>query len=170
MRKRALNAFKVLVLFLGMALTLAVLAQDFDWKRGKLERLAPLIGTYRYAEVFADPEVADALEALLPPATLPVVRRNLQTMAPIDFIAGHLVLSGNRAHYGGEEMAWVWLSIYDGTAKVVLLHEGTLALFAVAERYEYLPLPLRSMVAAPPPDALYQPPAGLRWSAGANSK
>ncbi len=153
-----------------MALALAGRAQDVDWKHGKLARLTPLIGTYRYDDVFSDPEVAGALAALLPPTTLPVLRENLQTMAPIDFIAGHLVLSGNRAHYGGEEMASMWLSVYDGTVKVLLLHEGTRTLFAMAERYEYLPLPLRSMVAAPPPDALYRPPPGLRWIGSLNSR
>ena len=153
-----------------MVLALAGRAQEVDWKHGKLERLTPLVGTYRYDEVLSDPEVAGALTELLPSATLPVLHRNLQVMAPIDFIAGHLVLSGNRAHYGGEEMAWVWLSVHDGTVKVVLLHEGALTLFAVAERYEYLPLPLRSMIAAPPPDKLYQPPPGLRWTGRMNSK
>lgn len=153
----------VLIVCCALGLSLVARAQDLDWKRGKLERLAPLIGTYRQDEVLTDPDVADALAALLPADTLPVVRRNLQVAAPIDFIAGHLVLSGNRAHHGGEEMAWVWLSIYDGSAKVILLHEGVLSLFAVAERYEYLPLPLRSQAAAPSPAALYEPPPGLRW-------
>lgn len=147
----------------GFALALLATAQGVDWKRGKLERLAPLIGTYRHDVVLADPDVADALASLLPAETLPVVRQNLQVAAPIDFIAGHLVLSGNGPHQGGEEMAWVWLSIYDGSAKVILLHEGVLSLFAVAERYEYLPLPIRSQAAAPPPDALYRPPPGLHW-------
>jgi len=151
-------------------LSLAAHAQELDWKHGKLARLAPLIGTYRQDKVLADPDVAGALVALLPPETLPTVGQNLQVAAPIDFIAGHLVLSGNRAHRGGEEMASVWLSVYDGTAKVLLLHEGTLTLFAVAERYEYLPLALRSMAAAPPPDALYEPPPGLHWSGRANGE
>lgn len=155
---------------MSCSLTLALLAhaQDIDWKRGKLERLSPLIGTYHQDKVFADPEVARALAALLPPDTLPLVRQNLEVAAPIDFISGHLVLSGNRAHHGGEEMAWVWLSVYDGSAKVILLHQGVLALFAVAERYEYLPISLRSMVAAPPLETLYQLPPGLRWNGQPN--
>jgi hypothetical protein len=150
-----------------LTLALAAPAQELDWKHGKLGRLSPLIGTYEYEKVLTDPDVVDALATLLPPEILPVVRENLEVAASIDFIAGHLVLSGNRAHYGGEEMAWVWLSIYDGTAKVVLLHEGVLTLFAVAERYEYLPIDLRRMVAAPPLEALYQVPPGLQWRGSA---
>ena len=146
-----------------MALGTPAVAQEVDWKHGRLERLTPLIGTYRHDAVFADLDVAGALAAIVSPETLRVVRRNLQVAAPIEFIAGHLVLSGNRPHYGGEETASVWLSIYDGSAKVVLLHDGVLALYAEAERYEYLPLPLRSLIAAPPPTSLYQPPSHLRW-------
>lgn len=159
----ALNAVRLLIVSCGLALALAAAAQDLDWKHGKLGRLAPLIGTYQRDEVLGDPAVARALAALLPPETLPVVRENLDVFAPIDFISGHLVLSGNRAHYGGEEMAWVWLSIYDGSAKVILLHDGTLTLFAVAQRYEYLPIALRRMVAAPPLEALYRLPPGVHW-------
>ena len=158
-----MNAVRFLLVTFCLTLALAAAAQEIDWKHGKLGRLSPLIGTYEYEKVLTDPDVVDALATLLPPELLPVVRENLEVAASIDFIAGHLVLSGNRAHYGGEEMAWVWLSVYDGTAKVVLLHEGVLTLFAVAERYEYLPIDLRRMVAAPPLEALYQVPPGLQW-------
>ena len=146
-----------------LALALPAAAREIDWKHGKLGRLAPLIGTYEHEKVLNDPDVVDALTTLLPAEILPVVRENLEVAASIDFIAGHLVLSGNRAHHGGEEMVWVWLSVYDGTAKVVLLHEGVLTLFAAAERYDYLPIDLRRLVAAPPLEALYQLPPGLQW-------
>jgi hypothetical protein len=162
-RFRAMKAIPALATCCGLALSLVAPAEGLDWKRGKLERLAPLIGTYQIDQVFADPDVAHALAVLLPPEILPLVRQNLQTFAPIDFISGHLVLSGNRAHYGGEEMASVWLSVYDGTAKVILLHAGVTTLYATAERYEYLPIALRSTVASPPLATLYQPPAALRW-------
>lgn len=158
-----MNAVRLLIVSIGLTLALPAAAQEVDWKHGKLGRLSPLIGTYEHEKVLTDPDVVDALTTLLPPEILPVVRENLEVAASIDFIAGHLVLSGNRAHHGGEEMVWVWLSVYDGSAKVVLLHEGVRTLFAAAERYDYLPIDLRRMVAAPPLEALYQLPPGLQW-------
>ena len=163
MRSRALNAIRVVLLGCAITLGTPAVAQELDWKNGRLGRLTPLIGTYRHDTVFADPDVAGALAQVVSAQTLSTVRRNLQVHAPIEFIAGHLVLSGNRPHYGDSETASVWLSVYDASAKIVLLHDGVLALYAAADRYEYLPISLRSFVAAPPPASLYEPPPQLRW-------
>ena len=158
-----MNAIRVVLVGCAFTLCMPAVAQELDWKNGRLGRLTPLIGTYRHDAVFADPDVDAALAAILPQGLLSVVRRNLQVAAPIEFIAGHLVLSGNRPHHGDSDTASVWLSVYDASAKVVLLRDGELELYAAADRYEYLPLPLRSLIAAPPATSLYQPPPRLHW-------
>lgn len=158
-----MNAVRVILVGCALVLGAPAVAQELDWKNGRLSRLTPLIGSYHHDVVFADAEVAGELAKVVSPETLKIVRRNLEVSAPIEFIAGHLVLSGNRPHHGDTDTASVWLSVYDASAKVVLLHDGELELYAAAERYEYLPLPLRSLIAAPPPTSLYQPPPYVRW-------
>lgn len=137
-------------------------AEELDWKKGRLEHLAPLIGTYRLDDVLADPDVVNALGAVLSPQELVVMRENLGIAGPIDFIEGYLVLSGNRPHHSGEDMAWLWLKIYDGRAHVILQRGGVYHLYSGEGVYHYLPLGLRRIVAAPL-DVLYQPPQGLVW-------
>lgn len=138
-------------------------AEDLDWKKGRLEHLAPLIGTYRLDDVLTDPAVVKALSDLLSPGELAAMRENLGVAGPMDFTDGYLVLSGNRPHHGGEDMAWVWIRIYDGTAHVILQQGGIYHLYSRESNYSYLPLGLRRVLAVPL-DALYQPPQGLVWT------
>ncbi len=139
-------------------------AEEVDWKRGELEHLAPVIGTYRHGEVLADAVVQAALAALMPPEAISALIENLGVVGSIDFIDGHLVLSGNRPHHGGEDTAALWIKIYDGTVRVILQQGGDVTLYAVVERFEYLPLALRAALAVPsgavPRTA---PPDGVTW-------
>lgn len=142
----------------------AARAEEVDWKRGVLGHLAPLIGTYRYDEVLEDPQVRAALGALLPAPALAVLPRNLGVAGPIDFIDGHLVLSGNRPHRGGEDAASVWIKIYDGAVMVVLLQGGKTTLYTEERTYSYLPIQLRAALAAPFVSPLVAaPPPGVTW-------
>jgi len=127
-------SIRMLVLLIATAFALPVSAEEVDWKKGVLEHLAPAIGTYRYDRVLADPQVQKALRTLLPAQDVAVLERNLQVVVPIDFIDGHLVLSGNRAHHGGEETAMVWLKVYDGSAHVVLQQGGRTTLYSQAAK------------------------------------
>lgn len=151
--------FCVLIIFHTAPPVLA----DTDWKEGKLAHLAPLIGTYNYEDVFADPVVEDTLADILPRDMHDILHRNLDARAPIDFISGYLVLSGNRAHAGGEEMAAVWIRIYDASALVVLTRGGKNTLFTRATRYSWLPVTLRRYLAAFDIQQLSQPPEDLEW-------
>ncbi len=139
-------------------------AEDSDWKKGKLERLSPTIGTYHYQQVLEDPDVQVTLKDRLSPDALAALKVNLQVAAPIDFIDGYLVLSGNRPHYGGEDSAMVWVKIYDGTVDIVLQQGGKTTLYSKAQRYEYLPGDLRARLAAPPAKMPWQAlPPDVIW-------
>lgn len=138
-------------------------AEELDAKTGKLGHLAPLIGTYRLDDVLQDDNVRAALSTLLPAATLTVLEDNLGVAGPIDFIEGHLVLSGNKPHYGLEETAQLWVRLYDGKVNVVLRERGAVTLYAAESQYDYLPLTLRQGLAAPAVPALRNPPAGVTW-------
>ena len=138
-------------------------AEDVAWKGGKLANLAPTIGTYQYDEVLGDARVRQAVEALLPEAERASLKNNLGVRAPIDFIKGYLVLSGNAPHRGGEENASVWINIYDGKVYVALLRHGKWTLYANEAQFGYLPLQLRNTVADRSMGGPQQPPADVRW-------
>lgn len=139
-------------------------AEEVDWKKGKLEHLAPTIGTYRLDEVLSDPYVDATLAAMLSAEARAVLTENLQVAGPIDFIGGFLVLSGNRPHYGTEETAVVWISIYDGTTYVILQRYGKFTLYAKTAEFYYLPIQLRAKLALPLEDIPWrEPPPGVTW-------
>lgn len=137
-------------------------AQDVDWKKGKLANLAPTIGTYRYAEVLGDPAVKQSIEELLPNAARATLEKNLETSAPIDFVDGYLVLSGNAPHGGGEESALLWIKIYDGKIHVALQQDRKWTLYANEAKFEYLPRQLRMTIADRSMGGPSQP-ADVRW-------
>lgn len=139
-------------------------AEEVDWKKGKLEHLAPTIGTYRIDEVLGDAAVQAALAALLPPDAMAALTTNLGVVGPVDFIGGHLVLTGNRPHHGDADTAAVWIKIYDGTVRVILQRGGDVTLYAAAERFEYLPVQLRAALATPSGAVPRRaPPDGVTW-------
>ncbi len=70
-------------------------AQDVDWKKGKLGRLVGLIGTYNDDAVLDDPQVKQAM-TLVVGKDVGLLKENLATRGPIDFIDGNLVLAGLR--------------------------------------------------------------------------
>jgi hypothetical protein len=138
----------------------AVRAEEIDWKQGKLQHLARVIGTYTYQPVLGDPAVAAALRGLAGD-DVEIIIDNLQVAAPIDFIAGHLVLRGLAPHQGGREEATVWVKIYDGTVRAALLHAGAMKLFAPDRRYEYIPRELRNFLRPRVPERGL--PSGVEW-------
>jgi hypothetical protein len=154
---------------LGCVLAIAILAaapvaeaEGIDWKKGALQHLAPLIGTYDYEVVLEDPAVHAALSRLAG-AQLDRIVANLQTRGTIDFIDGHLVLTGLAPHRGGEEEATVWIRIYDGEVRAALLHAGTMTLFAAERHFHYLPKLLRAFLVPRDAKAFDAPPPGLIW-------
>lgn len=158
-------SIRALALLVATAFALPTAAEEVDWKKGDLEHLAPAIGTYRYDQILADPQVQKALQTLLPTDGFDVLERNLQVVAPIDFIDGHLVLSGNRAHHGGEDTAMVWLKVYDGSAHVVLQQGGRTTLYSEAAKYAYLPLQLRRILTTPLERVSWrEPPDDVVWT------
>jgi hypothetical protein len=87
-------------------------AEDIDLKKGKLERLAPCIGTYKYEQVLNDPDVAQSLNKVTSVDKFRTIRENMEVRGPIDFEDGNLVLRGNRPHQGMTELAIVEIEIY----------------------------------------------------------
>lgn len=146
------------------SLCLSLPAQAIDMKKGKLGHLSKFIGTDEVEKVVDDPEVRKSLTAVMPGSKIPELKNNLQVRGPIDFIDGNLVLNGNAPHAGDTDTASVWLSVYDGKARVVLQSRGKMTLYAKDGDYGYLPLSMRAHIAvAKGRMQLDSPPAFLDW-------
>jgi len=106
-----------------IVLCAATSAQDIDWKKGKLGHLIRLIGTYDNDALLGDPQVKQALAQVVG-KDVRLLKENLAVRGPIDFIDGDLVLTGLAPHMGGVEEATLWVKVYDGSVRAVIMHEG----------------------------------------------
>lgn len=137
-------------------------AQDVDWKKGKLGRLVGLIGTYNYDALLDDPQVVQATK-LVVGKDVGLLKENLATRGPIDFIDGNLVLAGLAPHMGGAEEAAIWVKVYDGSVRAVIMHQGKVTIYAKDMQYDHLPAQFRGYVRNLLDPTSEQEPPGLRW-------
>jgi hypothetical protein len=157
---------------IAVALTIAAIlvvlsaptsAQDVDWKKGKLGDLARLIGTYNNDALLNDPQVKQAMTLVLG-KDVGLLKQNLATRGPIDFIDGNLVITGQAPPMGGAEEAALWVKVYDGSVRAVIMHQGKVTIYAKDMQYDHLPGELRSYVRNLfDPGHELDPPPGLHW-------
>ncbi|MEO5338458.1 MAG: hypothetical protein H7841_16455 [Magnetospirillum sp. WYHS-4] len=119
---------------------------DTDYKAGTLGRLARHIGTYRYDDVFKDPDVEATLNGLMPAKEKAVLRENLKVMAPIAFSGTHMVLSGNKPHAGTTDTAVVAIRLVDGTIHAAVMHDGKVFQYRDKRDHETTPDAIRDFV------------------------
>ena len=144
-------------------LSAVTFAQDIDWKQGKLGRLIGLIGTYNNDALLNDPQVGEALTHVVG-MDVGLLKRNLATRGPIDFIDGYLVLTGLAPHMGGSEEATLWVKVYDASVCAAVLHAGKVTIYAKDSQYDHLPRPFRNYVRnLLDPEYDIEPPPGIRW-------
>jgi hypothetical protein len=137
-------------------------AQDVDWKKGKLWHLVRLIGTYNNDALLDDAQVKQAM-SLVVGKDVGLLKDNLATRGPIDFIDGNLVLTGLAPHMGGTEEAALWVKVYDGLVRAVIMHHGKVTIYATDMRYDHLPGQLRSYVRNLLDPSFELEPPGLHW-------
>lgn len=145
MRRSISIAVTLIVAEILFVLSAPTSAQDIDWKKGKLAHLVRVIGTYCNDAVLDDPQVKQAM-ALTLGKDVGLLRANLATREPIDFIDGNLVLTGLAPHMGGVEEAALWVKVYDGSVRAVIMHKRKVTIYAKEMRYDYLPAQFRSYV------------------------
>ncbi|HTZ67070.1 MAG TPA: hypothetical protein VMB83_06325 [Roseiarcus sp.] len=138
-------------------------AQDVDWKKGKLGYLVRLIGTYNSDALLDDPQVKQAMR-LVVGKDVGLLKENLAARGPIDFIDGNLVLAGQAPHMGGTEEAALWVKVYDGSARAVIMHQGKVTIYAKELQYYHLPVQFRSYVRnLLDPNYGEELPPGIHW-------
>jgi len=146
-----------------IVLSAAAPAQEIDWKKGKLGHLIKLIGTYDTDALLDDPQVKQALAQVIG-KDVGLLKENLAVRGPIDFIDGDLVLTGLAPHGGHTEEATLWVSVYDGSVRAVIMHEGKVTIYAKENHYDYLPGLFRNYVRnLLDPNYDDEPPPGVRW-------
>jgi hypothetical protein len=161
--KRSLIAVTLTVVAILSFLSDSTSAQDVDWKKGKLGRLAGLIGTYNNDALLDDQQVMQAMRQVVG-KDVGLLKQNLATRGPIDFIDGNLVLAGQAPHMGGDEEAAIWVKVYDGSVRAVIMHQGKVTIYAKDMQYDHLPGELRSYVRNLfDPGHELDPPPGLHW-------
>jgi hypothetical protein len=133
-----------------------------DWKKGKLGHLVRLIGTYNNDALLDDAQVKQAMR-LVVGKDVGLMKDNLATRGPIDFIDGNLVLTGLAPHMGGTEEAPLWVKVYDGSVRAVIMHQGKVTIYATDMRYDHLPGQLRSYVRNLLDPSYELEPPGLHW-------
>ena len=157
--------------WIAVALTIAAIliflsaptsAQDVDWKKGKLGRLVGLIGTYNNDALLDDPQVKQATR-LVVGKDVGLLKENLATRGPIDFIDGNFVLAGQAPHMGGAEEAAIWVKVYDGSVRAVIMHQGKVTIYAKETQYDHLPTQFRSYVRNLVAPGDEEPPPGVHW-------
>lgn len=99
-----------------------------------LDSLKPLEGKYRWdgVDYVKDGVLAERLKALMG-QQYDTLLKNLQTLGPLEPVAGLLYVMGNRQHQGGEEMAAVVIDPVRNGLRVWLLSEGRQTVFTDVE-------------------------------------
>jgi hypothetical protein len=161
--KRSLIAVTLTGAAILSFLSISTSAQDVDWKKGKLGRLAGLIGTYNNDALLDDPQVKQAM-TLAVGKDVGLLRQNLATRGAIDFIDRNLVLAGQAPHLmGGAEEAAIWVKMYDGSVRAVIMHQGKVTIYAKEAQYDHLPAQFRSYVRSLVAPSGEEAPPGVRW-------
>ena len=86
-----------------------------------------------------------------------LLKENLATRGPIDFIDG-ISRARRPPHMGGAEEAALWVEVYDGSARAVIMHQGKVTIYANDMRYDRLPGQLRSYERNLDPSYELEPP------------
>lgn len=119
--------------------------------------LGPKVGQYpSQIGLFTKSAVVDDLRALLGEARLQTLQQNFETASPLQRDGTVLFTSGNRAHEGGSEAAYLLLDQAHKAVEVGLWTNGALSVYKTPGSHIRKPADIRTMIAnsaAPPPTA-----------------
>lgn len=115
-----------------------------DWTQEKWGKLSAYIGTYDYDAVLDDPNVSTELKSTTG-TSYDELLQNLDVHAPVGYIDGALVLSGNQAHMGGEKEALLMV-FTNGKIEVAIRNHDKIYLFSPTQKYIYLSPYMKSWV------------------------
>jgi hypothetical protein len=119
--------------------------------------LGPKVGQYpSQIGLFTKSAVVDDLRALLGEARLQTLQQNFETASPLQRDETVLFTSGNRAHEGGSEAAYLLLDQSHKAIEVGLWTNGTLSVYKTPGSHIRKPADIRTMIAnsaAPTPTA-----------------
>ncbi|HSQ60667.1 MAG TPA: hypothetical protein VLT84_09580 [Acidobacteriota bacterium] len=109
------------------------------------DRLFAFVTTLDTEGLLADPVVRAGLAGLrgLPIAHL---KRNLGEHGPVGFGSGLVVVQGNAPHHGGQENAFLGVSLESGRVYAGLLTQGRIVVFANQGDYNALPEAVRDWI------------------------
>lgn len=110
--------------------------------------LGPKVGQYpSQIGLFTKSAVVDDLRALLGEARLQTLQQNFETASPLQRDGTVLFTSGNRAHEGGSEAAYLLLDQAHKAIEVGLWTNGTLSVYTTPGSHIRKPADIRTMIA-----------------------
>lgn len=110
--------------------------------------LDPKVGQYpSQIGLFTKSAVVDDLRALLGEARLQTLRQNFETASPLQRDGTVLFTSGNRAHEGGSEAAYLLLDQAHKAVEVGLWTNGALSVYKTPGSHIRKPADIRTMIA-----------------------
>lgn len=110
--------------------------------------LGPKVGQYpSQIGLFTKSAVVDDLRALLGEARLQTLQQNFETASPLQRDGTVLFTSGNRAHEGGSEAAYLLLDQAHKAIEVGLWTNGTLSVYTTPGSHIRKPADIQTMIA-----------------------
>ncbi|PZQ43431.1 MAG: hypothetical protein DI551_12205 [Micavibrio aeruginosavorus] len=116
-----------------------------DFKKGKLGHLAPLIGTYKYDDIWSDKTVKANFESLVKGHDIDL-KKEFAVRGPIDFTDGCLILTGNQEHSGDTNRAFMEICLGEGNIDLGIYDSGKITVYSTATQYQFLPSGIRNWV------------------------
>jgi hypothetical protein len=109
------------------------------------DRIFAFVATYDSEGLISDPVVQAGLAGLrgLPREHL---KRNLDVHGPVGYSSGLVFVQGNAPHHGGQENAFLGVSLHTGEVCAALLTQGRIVVHANQGDYNALPDALRDWI------------------------
>ena len=130
----------LVLLFLFSAIISAQVQNDFS-------RFKAFVGDYKSNEILEDKTLKPILKKILGKEFQHFIK-NLDVIGSVDLISGGVVLEGNAAHNGGEEMAKLDINLYSGIVTAAIFSKGKIDVYTDRKDYKkqdpnnYMSLPI----------------------------
>jgi hypothetical protein len=132
--------------------------QQNDFARFKV-----FAGDYKSNEILEDKTIKPILKKILVKGYQHFLN-NLDVMGSVDLISGGILLEGNAAHNGGEEMAKLDINLYSGIITVAILSKGKIEIYTDrkgynkqdTDNYMNLPISIKDWIAVVSTDLKYR--------------
>lgn len=130
-----------------LVLILCFTALEFAQNKNDFSHFKSFAGDYKSNQILEDKNLKPILKKILGKEYQHFIN-NLDVMGSVDLISGGIALEGNASHNGGEEMAKLDVTLYNGVVTAALLSKGKIDVYTDRSGYKkqdndnYMNLPI----------------------------